>query len=160
MITKPISFITFEPKGGKFLALLPIETAIKREGDLESELSKLTKVYENSIFQMRSVLEEIKKAKINKKSVPAYQIWRLGDTIFRLTERLENLSFQLDGLYNHLVRDLGVKRKWLEKVIIFRRYIPNEKMIPRFLNWGVFEKGTRRKAEQLVSGLLYVRNNR
>lgn len=153
MITKPISFVTFEPKGEKFLAFLPIETAIKNESDLESELSKLTDIYENSINKMHFILKEIQEARTNKKLVPAYLIWRLGNEIFFLTEKLENLSFQLNDLYNHLDRDLEVKRKWLEKVIIFRRYIPDEKIISRKLNWGVFEKGTRRKAEQLVNGL-------
>lgn len=152
MTVKALSFISFEPKEGKFFAFLPVETAIKEENNLESKLSKLSKIYEVSIIEMRSVLGEIKKVKINKKTVPAYQIWRLGDKIFYLTEKLENLSFQLDDLYKHLVRDLGVKRKWLEKVVIFRRYIPNERIIPRKSNWGVFEKGTRRKAEQLANG--------
>lgn len=148
------SFISFEPKERGFSAFLPMETAIERDGNLESELSKLTKIYEDSMDEMHFILKKIQEARINKKPVPAYQIWRLGNKIFLLTDKLESLSFQLDGLYNHLVRDLGVKRKWLEKVIIFRRYIPNEKAISRKLNWGVFEKGTRRKAEQLVNGLI------
>lgn len=153
MTTKPTSFITFEPKGGKFSAFLPIETAIKRESDLESELSKLTKIYGDSINEMRFILKRIQETRTNKKPVPAYQIWRLGNKIFLLTDKLENFSFQLDDLYNHLVRDLEVKRKWLEKVIIFRRYIPDEKAISKKLKWGIFEKGTRRKAGQLVNGL-------
>ena len=154
MTTKILSFISFEPKEGKFSAFLPIETAIKKGGNLESELTKSTKIYEDSIFQMRCILREIQQTKLNKKLVPAYQIWHLGDAIFSLINKLEVFSFQLDGLYNHLVRDLGVKRKWIEKVIIFRRYIPDEKIISRKLNWGIFEKGTRRKAEQLVNGLI------
>jgi len=159
MTTNIKSFISFEPKEGKFSAFLPMETAIEREGNLESELSKLTKIYEDSIDEMRFILKKIQEARINKKPVPAYLIWRLGNKIFLLTNKLESLSFQLDGLYNHLVRDLGVKRKWLEKVIIFRRYVPNENIIPRLINWGVFEKGTRRKAEQLINDSTHVRNN-
>ena len=59
----------------------------------------------------------------------------------------------MDSIYAHLTRDLDVKRKWLEKVIIFRRYIQEEAAIPKAAYWGMFEHGTRRKAEQLQAGV-------
>jgi len=38
---------------------------------------------------------------------------------------------------------LGVKKKWLEKAIIFRRYVDDKNAIPKNLNWGKCEKGTK-----------------
>jgi len=68
-------------------------------------------------------------------------------------DALAELSLEIDDVYKHLVRDLGAKRKWLEKAIIFRRYLPTQDLIPQSLNWGRCEKGTRRVAERLRDGL-------
>jgi len=158
MKNKKISFISFEIVEGKFSAFLPIESAIEEKNDLRDRLLRATRIYENSVIRMRLIIREIKEIKLNKKFVPAYKIWELGEVIFCLVRKLENFSFQIDGLYAHLVRDLGVKRKWLEKIIIFRRYVSNKKAIPKKLNWGFFEKSTRRKAEQLINGFIYAEN--
>jgi len=69
-----------------------------------------------------------------------------------LKDSLEILGLQLDSMYKHLTRDLGVKKKWLEKVIILRRYIENEEIIPQSLNWGRCEKGTRKVAKKISEG--------
>jgi hypothetical protein len=102
---------------------------------------------------MRIFIKEIQALRNNRKLLPAFKIWQLGNAIFELQHNLNKLFLQLDGLYDHLVRDLGVKRKWLEKVIIFRRYLPDENAIPQSLNWGRCEKGTRLVAEKLRKGL-------
>ena len=100
------------------------------------------------------MLTEIKNIRANKKPLPARFIWRLGNTIFQLVDDLQKDGFQLDGVYEHLSRDLVVKRKWLEKVIILRRYISKEDLIPETLNWGKCEKGTRKIAENIAKGIL------
>ena len=101
---------------------------------------------------MRSVVREIEAYRRSHTPTPARKIWELGDAIFKLNEELERVSLQIDGLYEHLVRDLTVKRKWLEKVIIFRRHLPDDNLIPESLNWGRCEKGTRKVAERLRVG--------
>ena len=60
-----------------------------------------------------------------------------------LNDNLSKIDLQIDNTYYHLVRDLGVNRKWLEKVVIFRRYIQQIELIPETAIWGSFEKGTR-----------------
>jgi len=126
-----------------------MEELISSDNDPELTLRKAAKVYEHSIARMRNIVKEIQNFRDNRKLLPARKVWQLGDSIFELQNNLNTLSLQLDGLYDHLVRDLGVKRKWLEKVIIFRRYLPDENAIPQSLNWGHCEKGTRRVAEKL-----------
>lgn len=148
-----LAFVSFEPKNGQFMAFLSMEGIIFSEKDPELVLRKATKLYEHSIAKMRSIITEIWVTRANRKSIPARKIWQLGNTIFELKDGLASLSLQLDNVYSHLARDLGVKRKWLEKVVIFRRYLPSKELIPKALNWGRCEKGTRRIAERLRDGL-------
>ncbi len=116
-------------------------------------LLKATKIYSSSINRINSVLMEIRKYRENRMPIPARLIWKIGDIIFMLRDDLKHIGLQLDGLYDHLTRDLKVKRKWLEKVIILRRYVSDKNLIPKSLNWGSLEKGTGRKAKKLQNGL-------
>lgn len=153
MNNNTLSFISFEPMNQNFKAFLSVEGFISGDRDYELQLKKAIKVYSNSLMNMNIILDEINAFRKSRKLLPARKVWQLGDTIFKLQHNLSKLFFQLDGVYDHLVRDLGVKRKWLEKVIIFRRYLPDKNYIPQSLNWGRCEKGTRRVAEKLRKGL-------
>ena len=153
MTGSKLAFVSFQPGNSGFTAFMSMEELISSERDPEPELRKAIEVYECSITRMRCLVTEIQGLRANHKLLPARKVWQLGDAIFGLRNDLEKLSIQMNGLYNHLVRDLGVKRKWLEKVIIFRRYLPEEDVIPESLNWGRCEKGTRRVAERLRKGL-------
>ena len=126
-----------------------MEELISGADDLELKLKNAVEVYERSTEKMRSLVNEIQGFRDNHKLLPARKVWQLGNAIFELQHDLNELSLQLDGLYDHLVRDLKVKRKWLEKVVIFRRYLPDQNAIPKSLNWGRCEKGTRQAAEKL-----------
>lgn len=153
MTQKKLAFVSFEPTNRQFRAFLPMEEVISSDNDPEPMLRKAAEVYEHAIVKMRNLVKEIQNFRDNRKLLPACKVWQLGDAIFELQDNLNKLCLQLDGLYDHLIRDLGVKRKWLEKVIIFRRYLPDENTIPQSLNWGRCEKGTRRAAEKLKKGL-------
>jgi len=148
-----LAFVSFEPGNGRFIGFLSMEAAVSSERDPEAVLREATKIYERSITRMRSILVEVQAARTNRKPIPARKIWQIGHAIFELRDELKRLGLQLDGVYDHLTRDLGVKRKWLEKVVTLRRYIPDESLIPESLNWGRCEKGTRRVAERLSKGL-------
>lgn len=153
IISNNLAFISFEPQNEHFIGFLSLEAIINSEKDPELTLRKATKLYERSIIKMRRIVAEIQAARANRKDLSARKIWLLGDAIFTLKDDLAKLSLQLDNVYAHLSRDLGVKRKWLEKVVIFRRHLPHEGLIPKSLNWGRCEKGTRRVAERLREGL-------
>jgi hypothetical protein len=144
-----LAFVSFEPSNGQFTAFLSMEGLILCDDDPELKLRKAVEVYQHSIEEMRNIVKQIQNFRSNRELLPARKVWQLGDAIFELQCNLKELSLQLDSLYDHLVRGLGVKRKWLEKVIIFRRYLPSENAIPQSLNWGRCEKGTRRVAEKL-----------
>jgi len=148
-----LAFVSFEPINGQYMGFLSIEAAISSDRDPEAVLREAANIYEGSIKRMRSILAEIEAARTNHKPIPARKIWQIGHAIFELRDDLRRLGLQLDGVYDHLTRDLGVKRKWLEKVVTLRRYIPDKSLIPESLNWGRCEKGTRRIAERLNKGL-------
>jgi len=151
-VTAPI-FVSFKPEEEGFRGFMPIQASVDCDEDPQSVLREAVMVYERHIMKLRSLLREIQQARAGGQLVPARKVWQVGDLVFRLTCRLSKLSLQLDGLYLHLTRDLGVKRKWLEKAIILRRYITKQTLIPKSLNWGRCEKGTRRVAVKLAKGL-------
>lgn len=149
-----LTLITFEPNNDHFAGFVEIESISNFGKNPEKIIDKGSKIYGSSLKKMRTLLRNVKSVKKGKRHpVLAKDIWLLGNAIFELKSKLENESLELNDLYSHLVRDLQVKRKWLEKVIIFRRYVSKMSLIPKSVNWGRFEKGTKRTAELLGKGL-------
>ncbi len=120
--------------------------------DPEKVLREAAELYEGFIGKIRAVIAQMNGSRAERKPVSAHMMWEVGELIYELKEKLEGLSLEIDGLYAHLERDLNVKRKWLEKAVIFRRYLPRKNLIPESLNWGRCEKGTRQVAERLRAG--------
>ena len=154
MTKREPTFVSFERDGGSYRAFIAIDGFLSSDDDLGSVLAHASSLYGSYVSRMRVLVDLIKSDRDRRRTVPARRVWQLGDLVFGLVERLSRMSLQIDGMYDHLERDLSVKRKWLEKVIIFRRYIPQETMIPERLNWGKCEKGTRRIAEMIQRGTL------
>lgn len=153
MNTGNLVFISFRPKNDQFRGFLAFEAAFTTKRNPEVVMKKATIIYDRSIRKITSFLADIKAARLSHILIPARKVWEVGDAIFNLKDELEELGLQIDSIYDHLTRDLNVKRKWLEKVIILRRYLPRAELIPESLNWGCLEKGTRRKTERLMRGL-------
>ena len=149
MISRKRRFVSFEMKGGTYSAFVTIDELLAGNDDLPSLLAQASALYSSYVSEMRALVDLIAAHRRKRELVPARVVWQLGDRIFGLVAQLDQLSLEIDGIYDHLERDLGAKRKWLEKVIIFRRYIAQERTIPEHLNWGKCEKGTRRIAEMI-----------
>lgn len=146
---RQMTFVSFEPTGNGFTALLSMADMLRMEFDMERAMSRAAAAYTSTLSTMRGICSEIEALRAERTLIPARQVWLLGDVIFQLRSELSSLSLQIDDLYRHLTRDLGVKRKWLEKVTIFRRHIPDIAFVPKELNWGRCTHGTRRVAEAL-----------
>ena len=153
MISRKRRFVSFEMKGGTYSAFVTIDELLAGNDDLPSLLAHASALYSSYVSEMRALVDLIAAHRRKRELVPARVVWQLGDRIFGLVAQLDQLSLEIDGIYDHLERDLGAKRKWLEKVIIFRRYIAQERTIPEHLNWGKCEKGTRRIAEMIQKGM-------
>jgi len=143
------AFITFDVSQQGIKTSLSMQGLLTVEGDLDTIIAQATYIYEKALGEMSVLLREREHLYKSRKRIPARLIWRIGDVIFRLNDDLAKLNLQIDSTYRHLIRDLKLKRKWLEKVVIFRRYIPQIDLIPEMATWGAFEKGTRRKAQAL-----------
>jgi len=153
MRTRTLSFVSFEPYDGAFRAFLSIHTALGADPNPEDLAQDAAAIYQSFIEQMRSAIERINDLRRTHTPVPARRVWQLGDLVFRLKSELGELGLELDGVYEHLTRDLSVKRKWLEKVVILRRYVDEVSRIPERLNWGRVEKGTAKASRRINDGL-------
>lgn len=149
MTTKELAFVKFEPRDNGFIASASMDWVISSANDPELTLRKAADLYEKYIKEMILLIKGIQSLRKTRKPIPARKVWQIGNYIFSLKSDLEQLSLQVEDFYGQLVSALGVKRKWLEKVIIFRRYLPDIKFIPKNLNWGKCEKGTRKIAQKL-----------
>jgi len=145
-----LAFITFDVSQQGIKTSLSMQGILTIEGDLDTIIARATHIYKEALGEMSVLLKEREQLISNKKRVPARLIWRIGDVIFRLNDDLAKLNLQIDDTYRHLIRDLELKRKWIEKVVILRRHIPQLDLIPEMATWGAFEKGTRRKAHALL----------
>ena len=153
MIQEKLTFVSFEPYKDGYRAFLLLEDAIISQTDPEEISDKARIIYENAIKRTKKHISDIRAIRASRKPVTARKVWEVGDAIFFMVDRLKEIGLQIDGVYDHLARDLGEKRKWFEKAIILRRYISEKELIPKSLNWGRLEKGTRKKAERLNLGL-------
>jgi hypothetical protein len=147
------TFISFKKKGEGYIAFTSLSDFLADNNDLEGLLIQASDIYKESIISMSNMLTTINSLRNTRSLIPARVVWEFGDVIMNLINRLSELNFHIDSVYSHLERDLGAKRKWLEKVVIFRRYISDKQRIPESLNWGKCEKGTRRKAQQIQHGV-------
>lgn len=152
MTGKQSVFVTFKNSKGEANIVVDIDDMLCQNININNLLSEASNTYRQSISSMQLLLREIKQIRDSRHLLPARKIWLLGDLIFDLVEKLKVISLEIDDLYKHLERDLEVKRKWLEKVIVFRRYVDDANKIPESLNWGKCEKGTRRIAEKINVG--------
>ena len=149
---KDLIAVSFQPNDQEFIAHVSLESMILIEGNPEALLRRVSSKYSRAIQSMRKQLDEMNYIKKSRRVLPARKIWKFGDSIFSLKSDMEHMSFHINGLYDHLIRELGVKRMWLEKVIIFRRYIPNQKSIPRSLAWGKCSSSPRKTARAILNG--------
>jgi len=145
------TFISFKPQGVGFTGHLSLE-AIDIWENPELLIKKASKAYRESILKMRKILTRIDKSRRERKPLYARIMWDMGSAVFELRDKLAEISLEIDGMYSHLERDLGVRQKWLEKAIILRRYIKRS-LIPQNITWSRFEHSTRKKAEGLAKGL-------
>lgn len=146
------SFVSIKPSSGGFRAYLAIEKALESGEKADELATRAADIYDKSIKEMILLVRTINACRESRKPVSSRIIWRLGDMVFSLRADLAEFGLQLDGVYEHLTRDLNVKTKWLEKVIILRRNIAEEESIPESLNWGRLEKGTSRKSKLIAVG--------
>lgn len=149
---KNLILISFQPSGQEFIARVSLESFSSIGNNPEASLRKAGSKYSRSIRSMRKHLDEMNDMKTNRDIIPARKVWKLGDCIFSLVKDMEQMSFCINGLYDHLIRELAVKRMWVKKVVIFRRYIQNQKSIPRRLPWGRCSSSPRKTAEAILNG--------
>lgn len=145
-----LTFVAFEPRGDGFRAAAPLEQLDNLGARPEAVLQAASAVYGRAVAEMRAQLSAMAELKAQRQPITAQTVWELGDTIFNLSSNLVQSLLELDDLYGHLTRDLGVKRMWLEKVIILRRYINRKELLPVSLKWHQFYAAPKKTAQRLL----------
>ena len=143
-------FVTFEPVEDGFRGSVPMEKLDALGNNPELELKEASRIYQNSVSRMQLLLAEMAGFKARRSPIPARKVWELGDAVMSLTCDLGIKSMELDDLYKHLVRDLGMNEKRLGTMITFRRHLLRQEYIPETLGWSQCEKGARKVAENLT----------
>lgn len=149
----PIKFQKNERKGeAKFVASVSLKDFLARKDeqtDLDLEVKKAADQYQELVDNCRSIIDRIQKQKKILNRVSVKEMWRLGDAIHNFAGLLRKVGFCLDGLYEHLSRDLDIRRSLIEKVIIFRSYLKNPGLIPDNILWKEVWQAPRRVAVSL-----------
>ena len=135
----------------KFLGSVSLQDLMKKDPDrfnLNSEIKKNTKKYEKLTEESNAIMEKIRRShSINQTRLK--DMWKLGDKIHRFADSLRDDGFYLNGLYEHLVRDLGASRDLLKRVIIFRSHFPSCSLIPNNMLWKEVRDAPRTSAQEL-----------
>ena len=145
------AFVAFAPRDGGYVASVPMEQLESLGDHPEAVLNEASTTYARSLQIMRSLVDEFEHFKANRTAIPAYKVWELGDAVLDFIKNLRGTSLEIDGLYEHLERDIGIKRKRWEAAITFRRHLPTKGLIPESLRWRECEKNARGIAEELVA---------
>ena len=144
--------VSFAPEGQKFIAHFPLESLSLIGKHPEKVGEKMSSKYESAVRIMGKELKKMEDMKKKREIISARMMWRFGGKIFSLVDDMEKSSFYVNGLYDHLTRDLGVKKMWLEKVVMFRRHIPNQKFIPPSISWSKCYHSPRIAAKRILDG--------
>lgn len=141
--------VVLEPRGDGFVASIPL-TQLELLGDRPDErLQVACDAYGRTVATIREVLADIEQLKSKRTPIPARKMWELGDAVVNLGAELEQSSMEMDGLNDHLVRDLGLNAKRMGTIVTFRRHLPEQDMIPETLGWSQCEKQARKVAKEL-----------
>ena len=147
-----MTFVAFKPGEEGFIASVPIEQLDSLGARPEASLQRASEIYQRSIDIMRSLLADMEGLKARRTPITARRVWELGDAVLNLVGELSRSSMELDGLYEHLGRELGMNEKRLGTVVTFRRHLPDKELIPESLGWSQCEKSARKVAESLSKG--------
>jgi hypothetical protein len=144
-------FVSFVTESGQFQAQLHMLSVTALTDDLSHTAKRAAAIYSRRVSKMRHLIQAAEKRKLARKPVLARQMWLLGEEVIQCVSELAKLNLQLDGLYEHLTLHLGVKRMWLEKVIIFRTHLQDIKHLPHGYPWGLCRDSPKKAALALLS---------
>ena len=144
MINEKKFGIVFEKNNEKIIPSISLDDVDIVPENINVLLKNAADSYNDSILKMKFIVKENIKLRKSKMQVPARLMWDFGNEIFNLIDKLGEINFRFGNLYQSLIRDLSVSDTTLERVITFRRYINDPKLIPENLKWGQL-KGSPKK---------------
>jgi len=160
-MNKNLVSIEFHPDdtGGqsKFVGSVSLQELITRDEtqiSLSSRTKRATKKYEQCLAQCKRILSRIERYP-SANQTPLKDMWSFGNGIHRLAKSLRRDGFYLNGLYDHLTRDLNVSRDLLERVVVFRSHLENRSLIPKDMIWKDVRYAPGKNAKKLNQATLH-----
>ena len=158
-MNKNLVSIEFHPDdtGGqsKFVGSVSLQELITRDEtqiSLSSRTKRASKKYEQCLTQCKRILSRIGRYS-SANQAPLRNMWSLGDKIHRLAKSLQKDGFYLNGLYDHLTRDLNVSRDLLERIVVFQSHLENRNLIPENMIWKDVRYAPGKNAKKLSQGV-------
>ena len=141
--------ILFERNNEKIIPSISIDDLENISETINSQLKMATEIYLSSIERMNLIFKKNTELRQQKKHVPARLMWQFGDEIFSLINKLNDLGFRWDNLYESLIRDLKVSYTTIKRVIMFRKHVNNINLIPENINWGALKDSPKKYLNNL-----------
>jgi hypothetical protein len=141
--------IKFLPWEDGFTAAIRLRDVFEAPESLQHMLDSLAACYEMRIRNMRLILEANRRRKRRGQPVLATSIWGLGNRIFLLMRDMKYAFVEVEDLYGHLERDLGLSRNAISRIVTLRRYVPRLDMLPPDLKWDTIAPSPKRFAAGL-----------
>lgn len=122
------------PEGkGTFTATIPLASIFEKEmvtHDIKASLKALERDYTSLVDDLLDIVSTLRSPNALEPRVLLY--WQFGDRIEQYEKKYEDSIFFLDGMTKHLVRDVGVSEKILNRCRRFRKLYPDkDKIDPR-----------------------------
>ena len=140
--------MVFQPEEQNYLATLSLKDLPDVPNNLEQILHKASRAYDRRIKRMRELAEENQNLRRKRTPTPAVLMWDLGDEIFKLIEDLDACGVEIEDLYYHLTRDIGISKSTLKRVVAVRRYIPERITLPINSKWSFFKGAPKKYARK------------
>lgn len=125
----PVEVRTYRMPDGREQRV-PVAPLSALHGDvpgLREALQELGRDYDRLLDQARRILQRLRGSRGGRADPRLY--WDLGDAFFRFVERNRTGPVYLNGVADHVCRDLGLSRTMWSRVLRLRRLVPRRSLV-------------------------------
>ena len=136
--------ITFFPGNKNYLASISYDVLDEVGENIDEILNKAANIYKTHLEKMHYLLQKRALVRNKNKFIPARYMWKIGNEIFVMIEKLSEYGLFIENLYGILSRDLNISRTVIKRLVSLRRYFPNIDDLPEDLSWGKIKNAPKR----------------
>ena len=144
--------IEFKKRGGAYHGSVIMSDIPLLQGDPAETMRVVTAIYQNTIMDVRQWQRDVRELKDKGFSLSARKAWQLGEILYRLNTEFMERGCQVQHLYEHLERHVGLARKRASEFVTFRRYIDNMEIVPEDVMWNSIVKNVKSSSQAIADG--------